>query len=373
MAAGRSSLRLFDTIIVGGGLVGSAIAAGIARRGNSVAMLDGSDRDLRASRGNFGLVWVQGKGVDYAPYARWSVLAGQRYREFEQDLRADTGVDIQLTQPGGVDYCLNDEELAAREAEMKTATMHTKGDFQYEMLDHNSLKKRIPLISRAVAGASFSPHDGHLNPLYLLKGLHQWFDFCGGHYRSNARVAKINKRNDECVIDTERGEFRCEKVVLCAGLDNPRLTSSLGMDIPIHPVRGQLLITERIPQFLDYPSIHVRQTAEGTIQIGDSHEHTGLDDGTTLKEMTKMADRALRIFPHLEHVKLNRAWGALRVMTKDGLPVYQHSESHPGAFAMSCHSGVSLAAMHCGPIADWVVGDEPHPLIAAFSMERSDV
>ena len=60
-------------------------------------------------------------------------------------------------------------------------------------------------------------------------------------------------------------------------------------------------------------------------------------------------------------------------MTKDGLPVYQHSESHPGAFAMSCHSGVSLAAMHCGPIADWVVGDKPHPLIASFSKERNHV
>ena len=62
----------FDTIIVGGGLVGAAVACGIASKGNSVAIVDGEDGDFRASRGNFGLVWVQGKGAKHAPYAQWS-------------------------------------------------------------------------------------------------------------------------------------------------------------------------------------------------------------------------------------------------------------------------------------------------------------
>ncbi len=68
----QTSSHNYDTIIVGGGLVGAAVACGIAARGARVAVLDGGDRDFRASRGNFGLVWVQGKGADFAAYARLS-------------------------------------------------------------------------------------------------------------------------------------------------------------------------------------------------------------------------------------------------------------------------------------------------------------
>ena len=59
----------FDVAVVGGGLVGVATAWGLAREGCRVAVLDEGDRAVRASRGNFALVWVQSKGLGLAPYA----------------------------------------------------------------------------------------------------------------------------------------------------------------------------------------------------------------------------------------------------------------------------------------------------------------
>ena len=63
---------LADVVVIGGGLVGSAVAYGLAREGAHVTVLDEDDGGLRASRGNFGLVWIQGKGYGLSPYARWS-------------------------------------------------------------------------------------------------------------------------------------------------------------------------------------------------------------------------------------------------------------------------------------------------------------
>jgi glycine/D-amino acid oxidase-like deaminating enzyme len=363
----------FDTIIIGGGLVGAAVACGIGTRGNSVAILDGVDRDFRASRGNFGLVWVQGKGANHAGYAQWSGIAAKMWPAFETELRDATGIDIGFHQNGGFNFCLSEQELQARSEEMRRVERYTQGAFEYRMLEHAELKQKFPQISDDVLGASFSPQDGHLNPLYLLRALHQYAVSSGCVYRPRQRVNSIRSEAGGFMLQTESASYTAAKVVLCAGLDNQRLAKDLEMSVPVHPIRGQLLITERVKPFLRYPSLQIRQTDEGTLQIGDSHEEVGLDSGTTLDVITVLARRAVRIFPHLRNVKLNRAWGALRVMTPDGMPVYHRSERYPDAFALSCHSGVSLAAAHVGKIADWICGDSSDALIPQFSADRFDV
>jgi glycine/D-amino acid oxidase-like deaminating enzyme len=78
-------------------------------------------------------------------------------------------------------------------------------------------------------------------------------------------------------------------------------------------------------------------------------------------------------FPLLKGVRMVRAWGALRVMTPDGFPIYEESAACPGAFVVTCHSGVTLAAAHADPLAGWIVGD-PQPFDSkVFSGDRFDV
>ena len=359
-----------DTLIIGGGLVGAAIACGIAARPGKVVLLDGSDGDFRASRGNFGLVWVQGKGADYPAYARLSAQAARLWPEFAEELRDTTGVDPQLQQTGGYDFCLDEAEWAAREREMQQVEKHTDGQFEYRMLGNDEVRARLPEVSTEVLGASYSAHDGHVNPLYLLRALHARLQSLGVDYRSNERVLSTVPDQDGFTVSTRDASFRCERVVFCAGLDNQRLCADLGMHVPVNPLRGQLLITDRVPMFLPAATLQVRQTAEGTLQIGDSNEDVGYDASTTLDVITGLARRAVRIFPHLARVRLNRAWGALRVMTPDGVPVYHQSGEHPGAYAVSCHSGVTLAALHARDIADWICDGRGQDRIEPFSAER---
>ena len=365
--------RHFDTIVVGGGLVGAALACGIAARGGSLALLDGADRDLRASRGNFGLVWVQGKGADYAPYARWSGHAARRWPEFAAMLGETTGIDVGLEQGGGYDICLDDDEWNARADEMRLVAEHTGGAFEYEMVDGDELRRRLPRVGPAVRGASFSSQDGHANPLFLLYALHRRLGELGARSVVAATVNEISPRGEGFELETASGRFVCARVVVCAGLGTTPLARQLGMHVPLYPLRGQLLISERVPRFLPCATLQVRQTREGTLQIGDSHEHAGFDDSTTLDVIERLAARAVRIFPHLRDVHLQRAWGALRIMTPDGRPVYAEAPEHRGAFVVSCHSGVTLAALHAGEVADWICGAPPHPLIGAFGAERFDV
>jgi len=363
----------YETIVIGGGLVGSAIACGIAERGHSIAILDGSDSDFRASRGNFGLTWVQGKGDKNPSYAHWTALAANQWPEFASELEAETDINISYQRSGGLDFCLSEEEWQARSKEMAAVAAHTDGGFDYQMLDYHALKQTVPEISEEVLGASYSPQDGHCNPLYLLRALHQKYQFAGGVYSGRQKVIDFVTSSDGFTIITDNNQFTCERIVICAGLETQALAQKLGMNIPVSPLRGQLLISERIKPFLDYATIQIRQTAEGCLQIGDSHEDVGLDDRSSLVVIASLARRAVRIFPHLKDVHLNRAWGALRVMTPDGLPIYHRSSLHPHAYAVSCHSGVTLASIHRSQIAEWICDGEEHELISAFGANRFDV
>ena len=68
-----------------------------------------------------------------------------------------------------------------------------------------------------------------------------------------------------------------------------------------------------------------------------------------------------------------RVWGALRVMTPDGFPIYQQSAKHPGAFAATCHSGVTLAGAHALALAPAILSGVLPDSLSAFTAERFDV
>src|SRR5258708_6862053 len=161
----------YDLIVIGGGLVGGAIAWGAAAKGASVALLDQGDIAFRAARGNFGLVWVQSKGAGMPAYAHWTRTSAELWPELAGALAGATGVDVALRQPGGLAFCLSDEEMESRSALLHR--MHNEsGDIGTRMLDRDEVRAMVPGLGDRVVGASFCPLDAHANPLHLLRALH---------------------------------------------------------------------------------------------------------------------------------------------------------------------------------------------------------
>jgi len=362
-----------DTLVIGGGVVGMAIAYGLARAGERVRLLDEGDDAFRAARGNFGLVWVQGKGQGNPAYARWTLAAARLWPALAQELAARTGVDVELSQIGGLTICLDDAELALRAADLATVRAEIGGDYPYEVLDHARVRALSPHIGPAVAGAVFCPMDGHVSPLRLLRAMVQGFESLGGELCAGVHIESIAQRQGQFHVRVRGIDHVAGKVVLAAGLGNRDLAPRVGLEAPVNPVRGQILVTERVQPFLRHPSLHVRQTGEGVVQIGDSKEDVGFDDGTTLAQLARIANRAIRCFPLLESVNIVRTWGSLRVMSPDGFPIYQASRECPGAFVVTCHSGITLAAQHAGPLTDWIRGGAEPVEITGFKAERFHV
>ncbi|MFT4067941.1 NAD(P)/FAD-dependent oxidoreductase [Paraburkholderia sp.] len=359
-----------DTVVIGGGVVGMSIAYGLVKARDKVIVLDEGDDAFRAARGNFGLVWVQGKGAGHLDYARWSLASARRWKAFAQELKELTRIDVELQQAGGLRPAFAEDSLARQLGEMARIRDAIGCAYPYQALDAADVRKLIPEAGADMVGAIYSPMDGHVSPLKLLRALVQAFSRSGGALCTSAAVQRITPRAGGFEVSTAKHTLYAGRVVLAAGLGCRALAPQVGLDAPVHPERGQVLVTERMQRFLPYPTPHVRQTGEGVIQLGDSKEDVGFDDGTTTSELGRIARHAIRYFPLLDRVNVVRAWGALRVMTPDGYPIYEASTECPGAFLVTCHSGITLAANHAGAIADWIRGASEPVDINRFKASR---
>jgi hydrogen cyanide synthase HcnC len=358
-----------DVAVIGGGLVGAAVAYGLARGGARVALLDEGDVALRASRGNFALVWVQGKGAGMPDYAAWTRNSARLWPELAAQLEADAGIDVALRQPGGFTFALSDDEMERRVEGMRR--LHNQPDpTPYEVLDHAETKRRLPLIGEGVAGSIYCPLDGHVNSLRLFRALHAAMAARGVAYRPNCPVSDIAVRGGGFALTGPWGEVQAGKVVLAAGLGNERLGAQVGLDVPVRPSKGQVIVTEKVAPFLHHPTGTIRQTDEGGVMVGDSQEDLGLDTAVANPVAATMAERAVRVFPLLASLNVVRTWSALRVMSPDGFPIYARSASHPGAFAVTCHSGVTLAANHALAVAPHILAGALPEALRPFSPER---
>ncbi len=298
-----------EVIVVGGGLVGMAVAYGLAKAGTRTLVLDQGDDAFRASRGNFGLVWVQGKGFDRLEYSRWTRSSALAWTGLAEDLLKETDVDVRLKQPGGFHMCFSDQELAERQARL-AGMQAGLGDYPFEMLDQADLRARLPGIGPKVVGASYTPMDGHVNPLKLLRALHAGAQHHGATVLGRMPVERIDSAPGEFTVVTPGQRFTAPRLVLAAGLGNRPLGEQVGLHAPVAPNRGQVLVSERVRPFLDYPTINVRQTDEGSVQLGDSMEEVGFNDLTTTDVLARIAQRGVNTFPLLADVRLVRAWGA---------------------------------------------------------------
>jgi glycine/D-amino acid oxidase-like deaminating enzyme len=365
----------YDVAVVGGGLVGAATSWGLSREGLRVALLDEGDRAVRASRGNFALVWVQSKGLGLAAYAGWTIRSSNAWGGFSDLLKQETGLDVSFQRPGGFHLCLSEKELEARANVLKR--LHNQPgiiDYKTEILDHDQVARMLPDIGPEVVGASYCPLDGHVNSLRLFRTLHTAINARGVTYLPSHRVENITKEGGEFRLTTAQGEIRAGKVALAAGNANMALAPMVGLEAPMKPERGQIVVTERLRPFLNYPVVTLRQTDEGTVMIGDSKEESTDPTGLTLPVSATEAERAVRQFPLLRNVNVVRTWSAIRVMTRDGFPIYDESESHPGAFVLCCHSGVTLCANHALTVAPMIArGALDKSVVAPFSARRFHV
>jgi hydrogen cyanide synthase HcnC len=363
-----------DVLVIGGGLVGASLAYGLLRAGRAVTILDGGDTDFRASRANFGLVALQSKGMGMPAYSALSRQSSELWPSFAAELREITGIEVRYRVRGGFTLALSEADLAKRRdfvARLNGQPGMTP--LPTVFLDRSDLLQINRELGPDVVGASHCPLDGDVDVLRFYRALHEAVAALGGRFVPNRPARRVSRDGDGLAVETDGGFLRAQTVVLAAGLGNQQLALQTGIDLQLRPDPGTILVTERTEPFLEHVMGSMRQMAEGTVLIGGSPPGSGFDTDVHLGALPRMARRATRIFPRLAGVQMVRSWTGLRILTKDGFPIYEQSPALPGVFACACHSGVTLAALHAAIVAPMIAAGAIGPALEAFTTRRYDV
>lgn len=360
-------MRTADVVVLGGGLIGLAVAAEAATRGASV-LLVGEARFGEASPAGAGMLAPGAESEELASDAvRDFALAGRDlYPSFLRALHDETGIAVPFDRNGILELA-TDGEPAHRPAGS-------------EWVDARALRELEPNLA-AYSGAVLHPADGSVDNLVLFAAMKQRVELRRSVTLVTAAVRAINVTAARPRVVLDDGDvLEGSSLVIASGAWASQLIG-LPRSLPVRPVRGQLLMLEGalarhviyggggylVPR--RYP--HAPDPFERTI-VGATMEEVGFDSRTTPEGRTQLEGIALRIAPAAMSAVLVSHWAGLRPVTPDRLPILGGDPENPHLIYACGHgrNGILLAPITGEAIGAVAVGAASPYGLDPFAIER---
>ena len=392
-----------DVVIVGGGVIGASIADELGRTNDlSVTLID-VKKPGNASQASAGGLWAIGEsvglgcGVIYAKtlfnqrgdagdvtaasrpdplpscFFDLSLKSNALFPALHQRLVASTGIDFKL-QETGLKFIIFDEGDRAFARLIYDSIPHLHDQIVWH--DQDELRRDEPYVADTALGALEFVNDHQVNPYLLMQA-----------YLGGARQSGVRYLNEEVVgVDVSHGRVRsvtttnrvvhCDTLVNAAGAWAGELGAMAGVTVPVAPIKGQILLSEKLPPILrsclSTSDCYIAQKDNGEVLIGSTTEDVGFDTTVGLPAIRELAEGAMRAVPALGQVNCKRSWAGLRPGTPDELPILGRVRSVEGYVNACGHfrTGILLSAITASIIAAVIRGTEPPVDITPFLLDR---
>jgi sarcosine oxidase subunit beta len=354
-----------EVIVLGGGLMGTASAFFLARRGLTVTLVERGRIGAGATVASFGNIRRSGRHLSQLPLARRSLDLWTR-------ATALLGRDVEFRATGHLRLIFDAESLDDMRRFAKAARPL---GLDLEELAPEELRHRFPGLGPEAIAASFSPEDGSANPRLIGPAFAAAAFAAGAEIVDEAPVHAIRRSDQGYTVETARGSYAAEVLLNCAGAWGAAIAAQFGEPVPLETYGPQMAVTEPLPHRIlpvvgvwsRGAGVYLRQVERGNVVFGGAVErlavdptpgHAHADPACLPAQLTAV----LRLVPALRDVSVIRQWSGCEGYVADGLPVMGASSTMPGLFHAFgfCGHGFQL-----GP----GVGDAMAELIATGTCE----
>ncbi|MBO3276756.1 glycine oxidase ThiO [Pseudomonas schmalbachii] len=347
-----------DVIVVGGGVVGLLSAWLLGQEGARVTLLERGETGREASWAGGGIVsplypWRYSRAV--ANLAHWSQ---DFYPQLGQRLLADTGVDPEVHVTGLYWLDLEDQAEALEWARVNHRPLHE--------VDIDSVRAAVPALGEGFGRAVHMPDVANVRNPRLTRSLREALGAMPNvTLREGCEVdGFIESAGSILGVRTSQGDIRSESVVLAAGAWSGELLAKLGLELPVEPVKGQMILYKCDADFLSSMVLAKGRYAiprrDGHILVGSTLEHAGFDKTPTDEALASLRASAEELLPALAGQQPIRHWAGLRPGSPEGIPFIGPVPGHSGLWLNTGHyrNGLVLAPASCRLLVDLMQGRE---------------
>ncbi|MCZ6676161.1 MAG: glycine oxidase ThiO [Candidatus Poribacteria bacterium] len=362
-----------DVIIIGGGVIGCAIAYNLVRAQVKPLVIDKADGVGReASWAGAGILASHASTRE--PYAELCRASLMLYPALAEALKAETHIDIEFIQSGSIALCLNEEEKRGLTG---LAERRRDRGFSTEVLTPEQVWELEPAISSAIVGGIRFPYDAQVRNPKLVKALANGAALLGAEFLFGNSVTGFLREGDRVIGVEANGKAYCgDTFVIAAGCWSGKVAAMLNYSLPIEPARGQMVLAETMPPILrhvvDGLGVYLVPRSDGKILIGATVEFVGYDKRTTLEGTRQIIEAGVALLPELADKTFVQVWAGLRPYTK-GTPYLGRLPGIDNVIVASGHfkNGILLAPITGKLISELITTGNPSMSLEPFRLERN--
>jgi glycine oxidase len=368
----KRTRRELDVVIVGGGVMGSACAWELARRGRRVVVLERSVPGAEASSAAAGILGAQLEVQEEGSLAALAKESRRLYPGWVRALGRATNIDVGFRECGAlqVTHTLPEARRIAKRAAWQKPSPR--------LLDRRALTRREPALGpRIAAGVAFEG-DARVDPRALFRALHIAAARSGVEFRSGAyvrRVTVLDGRASGVMLD-DGSVVGARDVIVAAG-SWTTLVEGLGIAAgAVVPARGQIVELETPEPLLTSvivgPRAYLVPRDDGRVLVGSTMEFVGYRREVTAGAVRDLLDAALELLPALASAAVKQSWSSFRPYTADELPLIGATPT-PHLWLASGHhrNGILLAPVTAAVVTALVLGKRPRVALGPFAPTRS--
>ena len=360
-------------VIIGGGVIGCSIAYHLAGAGANVTLVERGKVGSGASDVAAGMVAALSENLALGEPLSLALRSRSLLLDMLPSLQSESGIDVEYLSPGILHIGVTEDEEAELRGRLSWQEPLGMG---VRWLEPQEVYRAEPALGEGVRGALFSPNEGHLNSRRLVRAYAQAAARRGATILQDTEVRGLmNRQRRVTGVRLASGEIEADWVVMASGAWAGRHGDWLDLNIPVQPVRGQIVSTRILPSPISsivWRGItYLVPKADGAIVIGTTRERVGFTDRATLRGVSGILAGAIDLVPAVADAELGHVWAGLRPGSPDDSPILGPVDGWDGLLLAVGHyrSGILLSAATGKLIADCIVGGDAAPMLP-FALSR---